>query len=152
MRVLTFTALGLLSIASAYSAEQQGDTLETRKVAAEKYAVVANAQKMLDDTFVALSQKIPEEERAPFLELSKKHVRTKALESLMVAAMIKNFTTQELEALAAFYGSPEGQSVLAKFPTYMADILPLVQAEVGRAVLEMRKELEEMKTKAARGA
>jgi hypothetical protein len=151
MRLLTTTALLLLGVVSAFGAEQR-DTSETRKVAAQKYAAVANVSKMLDDTFKAMSQNMPEKERPQFLELTKKFVRPRQLESLLIASMVKHFTTKELEALAAFYGSAEGKSIMAKFGTYTADVLPLVQAEVAHAVQEMRKELEDKNTKVPRGA
>ena len=52
-----------------------------------------------------------------------------ALSKAMIDAMVKNFTTEELKALADFYGSPVGKSAMQKFGAYMADIMPVVQAE-----------------------
>ena len=51
----------------------------------------------------------------------------------MTDAMVKNFTTEELKALADFYGSPVGKSAMQKFGAYMADIMSLVQAEIIKA-------------------
>jgi len=47
--------------------------------------------------------------------------------------MIKNFTADELKALADFYGSPVGKSAMAKFGNYMADVMPGMMAEVQKA-------------------
>lgn len=66
----------------------------------------------------------PPEARAEVAALFKKHLRYDTLEGLALAAMMKHFTTQELDALAKFYGSAEGKSAMAKFGPYMADVLP----------------------------
>ena len=47
------------------------------------------------------------------------------------------FTTDELKALADFYGSPVGKSAMKKFGAYMADIMPVVQAEIMKAAAKM---------------
>jgi hypothetical protein len=51
----------------------------------------------------------------------------------MTDAMIKHFTTDELKALADFYGSPVGKSVMQKFGAYMAELMPTMQAEIVKA-------------------
>jgi hypothetical protein len=40
-------------------------------------------------------------------------------------------------ALADFYGSPVGKSAMQKFGAYMADIMPVVQAEIVKAAAKM---------------
>lgn len=50
-----------------------------------------------------------------------------ALPQLMEAtaeATARTFTTQELKDLVAFYGSPTGQSMVAKMPTLMQQLVP----------------------------
>jgi hypothetical protein len=51
----------------------------------------------------------------------------------MTDAMVKHFTTEELKALADFYGSPVGKSAMQKFGAYMADLMPTMQAEIMKA-------------------
>ena len=60
-----------------------------------------------------------------------------ALSKAMTDAMVKNFTTEELKALADFYGSPVGKSAMKKFGAYMADIMPVVQPEIMKAAAKM---------------
>ena len=74
--------------------------------------------------------------------LIKKHVRADVLASVMLNAMVKNFTADELNALADFYGSPVGKSAMAKFPSYMGDVMPGILAEMRRAAAEMSQEAE----------
>ena len=60
-----------------------------------------------------------------------------ALTKASMDAMVKNFTTDELKALADFYGSPIGKSAMQKVGAYMADIMPAVQAEIMKAAAKM---------------
>jgi hypothetical protein len=59
-----------------------------------------------------------------------------ALSKAMTDSMVKNFTIEE-KALADFYGSPVGKSAMQKFGAYMADIMPVVQAEIMKAAAKM---------------
>lgn len=54
------------------------------------------------------------------------------LTRMVIDGMADNFTVGEIEALIAFYGSPEGVSVMRKMQPYMqqvmANFMPLIQA------------------------
>jgi len=58
----------------------------------------------------------------------------------MKESMVKNFTADELKALADFYGSPVGKSAMKKFGAYMADVMPSIQAEVEKAQAKANRE------------
>ncbi len=116
------------------------DTAQTRKEAAERYAKVADVRKLMTDSVEAMAQRMPEAQRERFRAVMTTHVRPEVLEAAMIAAMRKHFTTRELNALADFYGSEEGRSAMAKFGLYMADVMPLVQAEIARAFAEYQRE------------
>lgn len=51
----------------------------------------------------------------------------------MLEGLVKYFTTDELKALADFYGSPVGKSAMQKFPSYMAALMPTLERETRRA-------------------
>jgi len=57
----------------------------------------------------------------------------------MTDAMVKHFTTDELKALADFYGSPVGKSAMQKFGAYMADVMPAIQAEMQKAQAKLNQ-------------
>ena len=59
----------------------------------------------------------------------------------MIDAMVKHFTTEELKALADFYGSPVGESAMQKFGAYMADLMPILQAEILKAQAKLNQSL-----------
>jgi hypothetical protein len=120
------------------SGDPSGDSAETRHLAAERYLQVADLGKLLGDVTDQMARTIPEDKRDQFKVLMKKHVRVDVLRDAMMASMVKNFTTRELNALANFYGSPEGRSAMAKIGSYMADLMPAIQAEMRHAVEESR--------------
>jgi hypothetical protein len=62
-----------------------------------------------------------------------------ALSKAMTDAMAKHFTTEELKALADFYGSPVGKSAMQKFGAYMADLMPIIQAEMIKAQAKLNQ-------------
>ena len=80
---------------------------------------------------------LPADQREQFKKLLTTQVDIAALSKSMIDAMVKNFTTEELKALADFYGSPVGKSAMKKFGAYMADIMPVVQAEIMKAAGKM---------------
>jgi len=63
-----------------------------------------------------------------------KHVRVDAIKEATLITMVKHFTTRELDAMANFYGLPEGKSALAKCGPYMADVMPMIQSEIQHAM------------------
>jgi hypothetical protein len=116
------------------------DTQATRRAAGERYIVASNLERMLADMSTAMTQNLPAERAAEVKDLLTKHVRVDALKEAMLIAMVKHFTTRELDAMADFYGSREGKSSLEKFGPYMADIMPMIQAEMQHAMAAAQAE------------
>jgi hypothetical protein len=137
MRYLV-SVLVVFSTMAFASGDTAGDSPETRHLAAERYLQVADLPKLLGDITDQMARTVPEDKRELFKQLMTKHVRIDVLRDAMMASMVKNFTTRELNALANFYGSPEGRSAMAKIGSYMADIMPAIQAEMRHAVEESR--------------
>lgn len=131
---ITVISLGCLS-ASAFAQ----DTQETRAVAAERYLKIVPMSKMLDDSYKAIGQQIPEDKREEFIAELKKVVKVEFLEKLARESMIKTFTTDELNAMADFYGSQHGSSIMKKFGVYMAEFMPALQEEIKRSINELQK-------------
>lgn len=118
----------------AFSQAADNDTPETRRAAAERYLVASDMEKMLADMAVAMTQSLPADKAAEVKNLLTRHVRVDAIKQATLIAMVKHFSTRELDAMAKFYGSPEGKSALAKFGPYMADVTPMIQAEMQHAM------------------
>ena len=132
MRYLRALLLLLLLPAAHASAS---DSEEERVAAAKRYIEVAQMSKMVDDTVTELAKAVPAGQRDRFLEFTRDAIRPQVLEQAAMASMVKVFTAPELNALADFYGSPVGKSAMSKFGVYMADLMPVIQQEMLRAML-----------------
>ena len=80
-----------------------------------------------------MATNLPADQRQQFKQMMTKDLDIAALSKAMTDAMVKHFTTEELKALADFYGSPVGKSAMQKFGAYMADLMPAMQAEIMKA-------------------
>jgi hypothetical protein len=119
------------------------DTTAARQAAADKYLKAVPMAKMLDDTFAEMSKQMPVEQRSQFRSDMKKVVRVDFLENLSRESMVKTFTTDELNALADFYGSKHGASAMLKFGTYMGHVMPAIQAEVQRSIQQVQQQKQQ---------
>ena len=127
--LLTFSAWSPLLSAA--------DTPEARRKEAERYLQVSPPKALFEDMADKMAETVPADQREQFKKVMTMQVDIAALSKAMVDAMVKNFTTDELKALADFYGSPVGKSAMQKFGAYMADIMPVVQAEIIKAAGKM---------------
>ncbi len=116
------------------------DTSENREAQVKRYFAVVPPSEMMGEMADAMSMNFPPSERAGFRKLLTEHFDIEALTSAMSDAMAKHFTADELAALADFYGSPVGKSAMKKMGVYMADVMPVIQSEVMRAVGLAEKE------------
>src|SRR5882724_7850517 len=91
------------------------DTPETRRKEAERYLQVSPPKALFEDMADKMAANLPADQREQFKKLMTTEVDIAALSKAMIDAMVKNFTTEELKALADFYGSPVGKSAMQKF-------------------------------------
>ena len=92
---------------------------------------------MFEDVADKMAANLPADQRDQFKRVMTTQLDIPALSKAMMDSMVKNFTTEELKALADFYGSPIGKSAMQKFGAYMADVMPVVQAEIMKAAAKM---------------
>jgi hypothetical protein len=95
--------------------------------------------KMYHDTMHQLANRLPEEKRAQFIYFMERGIDAEKLEKIALDTMVKHFTAEELDALADFYGSPVGESILQKFGPYMADAQTAIMPELFRVIREWEK-------------
>ena len=133
-KLVVLLVLTLSSWSPVFSA---ADTPETRRKEAERYLQVSAPKELFEDMADKMAANIPADQREQFKKLMTTQVDIAALSKAMIDAMVKNFTTEELKALADFYGSPVGKSAMQKFGAYMADIMPVVQCEIMKAAAKM---------------
>ena len=117
------------------------DTPETRRREADRYLQVNPPKALFDDTADKMAVNLPPDQRQQFKQLMTADLDIAALSKAMTDAMVKHFTTDELKALADFYGSPIGKSAMQKFGAYMADLMPIMQAEIMKASAKMNQSM-----------
>jgi len=136
MRVLLPIGLLIAALPAMADSEQE------RIAAARRYLEVAQTAKITEDTVNELAKGFSGEQRERFVEFMHNAVRPEVLEQAAMASMVKTFTAEELNALADFFGSPLGRSAMNKFGLYMADIMPVIQQEMFRALQQAPTEKE----------
>jgi hypothetical protein len=123
------------------------DTPENRSTQIDRYFESTPPEALVKDMLNKMTARMPDQQRTLFVERITKHLDMPKLRTIMHDAMSKNFTADELRALADFYGSPNGKSVMAKFGTYMQEAMPAIQQEfiaaAGKAQSEMQSEMTE---------
>lgn len=115
------------------------DSYENRLQQAERYMETAPPEEMMRDMTINMSMNFPPEQRQEFRSFLLEHVNINTLSSAMKDSMIKAFTADELAALADFYERPIAKSAMQKMGVYMADVMPVIRAEMIRAVGELEK-------------
>ena len=123
-----------LVLCMAVSAWALEDTPENRGKEADRYLQAAPLQETMADMAEKLALQIPEKQRPVFMEAMQKHVDYAKLKEASRQAMVKHFTADELKALADFYNSETGKSALKKMGNYTAEVMPVIQAEMFKAI------------------
>lgn len=130
--VLTFVASALFAAA---------DTPDTRRKEAERYLQATPPKALFDDMAEKMAANLPPEQREAFKKMMTSQLDIAALTKAMEDSMVRHFTTEELKALADFYGSPVGKSAMQKFGAYMSDVMPAIQAEIMKAQAKANQSL-----------
>ena len=115
------------------------DTPETRRKEAERYLQVSPPKALFEDMADKMATNLPADQRQQFKQMMTKDLDIVALSKAMTDAMAKHFTTEELKALADFYGSPVGKSAMQKFGAYMADLMPIIATEMMKAQAKLNQ-------------
>jgi hypothetical protein len=126
----------VISSAFVFSAT---DTPETRRHEADRYLQATPPKALFEDMADKMAANLPPDQREQFKRMMTTQLDVAALTKAMTDAMVKHFTTDELKALADFYGSPVGKSAMQKFGAYMADIMPTMQAEILKAQAKLNQ-------------
>lgn len=139
MKRLILIALVCFSLPLVSAVAEGPDTPETRRAEAERYLAASAPKAMFEDMARKMAANMPPDQRAPFVEMFVSKVDMDALTKAMIDSMVKHFSTEELKALADFYGSPVGKSAMSKFGDYMAELMPTLQKEMAKAADRMKE-------------
>ena len=100
----------------------------------------ADLRKMMNDMVAEAARQAPEKDRKKIVDYMNANINITYLENAVISVMTKHFTADELNALADFYGSARGKSILSKFGPYMGDMMPIMQGEMVRVIEQAKKE------------
>lgn len=117
------------------------DTPSNRLAAAKRYMKIVPPEELVAATIEQVASQLPPDRQEPFKAALRKVIKVERIEEITLQAVAKHFTVKEINALAAFYSSPEGRSISRKFGAYMADVMPVIQQELQEAMEEIHKEV-----------
>ena len=134
----------LLVLGGALSvfAQDVPDTPANRVAAAKRYLKAVPPASMVADSVDRVVSQVPPDRRDQFKQALSKVISSDRIEKITLNAVTKHFTVKEIDALTAFYASPEGRSITKKFGAYIADVMPAIQEELAMAVEEINKEVQ----------
>ena len=115
------------------------DTPENRASQAERLLASNPPTEMMSDMADNVAMNLPPEDRQEFRRLMTEFVDVEVLAAAMRQSMIRTYSADELAALADFYESQHGKAAIKKMGIYMAEVLPVVEAEVLRAIGELER-------------
>ena len=136
IRMVSLIMCALFLSAPVLAAE---DSQAEREAAVDRYLAVMPPEEMMEDMAQAMSMNFPPDQREGFRLFILEYVDHGALEASSRDAMIRHFTADEINALTDFYSQPVAKSAMQKMGPYMAEIMPVVQAEIMRALGELQK-------------
>ncbi len=116
------------------------DTPENRAAQVERYLRAVPPAELMQDIAVNMATTLPPEHREDFQRLMLVHVDNDKIIDAMKDSMIRHFTADELAAIADLYESPVGKSAMEKMGVYMADVMPIIMAEMRKAVQALKEE------------
>jgi hypothetical protein len=112
-------------------------SLESRAEAAEKYLKVQPVSAIVDELWPMIEMKVrklSKEEQAHYSVLMRKLVRVDLLEQKAREELVKEFTSDELNALATLYGSADGASAMKKLH-YTFSLVKTLRTELDRTAI-----------------
>lgn len=121
------------------------DTPENRTTQVDRYLKAVPPESMLNDMIEKVGKTLPPDQRAAFTSMLTKHLNLTRFTGAMRAALIKWFTADEIAAMADFYGSPAGKAIMKKMGDYMAELMPMMQEELGKAMQATQAEMMQQK-------
>jgi hypothetical protein len=138
--LLIFMVAACADSKQGQSAKSLPDNPENRLVEAKRFMEIMPPKELLQGMAQRIAPSIPEKDRKMVMEVMNGKDIEQSANKITLDALVKHYTAGELQAMVAFYGSPEGHTAYKKFPAYMADIMPQIQQEVKKAMVEPQKQ------------
>lgn len=142
MRKWIFVGMFLAMTPAAWAME---DTPENRAAQVDRYLKAIPPETVLADVAEKVAKTLPPEQRQAYVSMLTKHMDMPRFTQAMRGALIKWFTADEAQAMAEFYSSPTGKSIMKKMGDYMAELMPTMQEEIVKAAQGAQADLQKPK-------
>ena len=130
---IAFGALAPVASAGAPNPTVLPDTQENRRAAAQRYVdVTAPMERMHELLHHSIATSVPEARRAEVYQWLRNQIRFEVLIQAMTDALVKHLTAGEIDALARFYATPDGQAIMKKHTAWNLDVMEAFRAELVR--------------------
>lgn len=125
-----FLLAGLLVFATPSVAQPLPDTAENRAALAQRLGELEapNIEQGIADMIAGVEQGVPPAERQAFRSRLGALFNYELVRRYSDAVTAREMSTEELEALIAFYSTPLGHSVMLKMPQLARDTVPGINA------------------------
>ena len=122
---------------SAMSAASAPDMAERMRLSRELHDV-RQIRRKIDDMVESMSKTMPEQDREDFMTYMSASLNYDKLEAASIKSAAETYTVPELQAMIAYFGSPDGQSAEAKGDEYVEKISKDIMKEVDGAMLAVK--------------
>lgn len=129
-RVLVGLALGLVLVNPSFSAPQP----DVKNQLINEYFSYVPMKAMMDEMTTEIAKQLPADKRRQFIDTMTNRVRVDVLEKAARQSLARHFTVAELQLFVDFIKHPEARSAMGKMKFYMADLMPVMQTELMRAM------------------
>ncbi len=132
-KLIPFIMLLILSTSSYANNLVIEDTINNRKIEADRYLNASPPKDILIDAVANISPQLPPDQRIFLQEKLLTNFDLNKVVLIIRQSLVAHFTAEELAALADFYSSPAGKSSMAKYGVFMADTIPQIEALVAES-------------------
>lgn len=128
--------LSLLAPLSSVAQSAAPESAAEKAAAAERYFKAVPFLELQQGMTDEIAKQVAPEHRADFVRFMNTDVNWKLIEASARESLSKHLTTAELNAMSDFMDKPEGKSAMHKMKYYMADVMPIIQKELQRAMAQ----------------
>lgn len=147
MKILRITAYSLFVsalliggfFAMPVSAQAENSVEDTRKLAlAQKFFEIRPVSLVAIKAIETLAAARPADQQALFMQQMRLHMDFAQLEAEMTEALVKTYTTAEIEKMVEYYGSDIGRSITEKQSVFEQDVTGILQKMIDKAFVQSR--------------
>ncbi len=135
---MTFLLLSFLCAPVMAQDETLPEDFDQRLELAAKMHEIWPVRPRVEEALDMAAQSFDWQNRPAFKAQMRRAINFDQLNEDSIKAMAEIYTAPELEAMIAFYGSPEGRAVSAKTGDYSAALQPVITRMLDQALMDVR--------------